>query len=650
MKIKDLFQKTISFFKNKTVQRVSIIVLALVLIAVAILVTVLTVKKNGERSDENICTVVFNSNGGSSVDSQRVNRGAHALEPESPIKEGYVLDGWSLNGERWDFSVDTVDRNIILDALWCEAVVLTFENEGDVSTVSVARGRAVDSRVVPTVDDPDFIGWFIGGVRWDASDAPETDLTLVAAYTADIVLEGIGESHVTSAIASAARVTLNEDSTSSSLSVSGMKTDADGYLNLYDYIRYMPNAAEMLSEHPELITSDGTVLSLPSRTGYDASEYLPFIREDLVRLMLDGDEPFSLDSNGVITDDVSPFINDLKFRASAIDSAGEVTEIGKNLNVSGNVLDILGDYLRYGELSATDAVGILRHHIDAAYGGYYGAERSRLFIGESAAYDTDELIMLLLCASACSDVLTDTEMHAMCVRTERELIYLMASLYGIKDIDLQMHRLTVSESGVSYRGEREDVSTAVRKINRLLGIGIVSFGEGECLMRFTSVYENIGDALTPILPPVSLRETYSDESGAEVILYSRITDFARYDTSHAFSVPISVADDERTLMAVLRFIDYTYSRECLEQSYAAFDGICDGEIVYTLRETSIYAPTTDTLARITDEYCGSATVYAESALGAGVITPLPTFGFSMLSDEQRGAICDILSTLHLLSE
>ena len=119
MKINDLFQKIREFFKNKTVRRVSIIVLALVLIVTATIITVSSIRRAASGSDEDVCTVVFNSGGGSSVPSQRVNAGALVSEPEMPEREGYILDGWSYNGAAWDFANDAVQQNLILDAVWC---------------------------------------------------------------------------------------------------------------------------------------------------------------------------------------------------------------------------------------------------------------------------------------------------------------------------------------------------------------------------------------------------------------------------------------------------------------------------------------------------------------------------------------------------
>lgn len=75
----------------------------------------------GESSYYN---VVFNSNGGTPVDTQTVEAGDKATEPSpAPTKEGYTLDGWyTTEIEEWDFSTDVVNSNMTLYAKWTENI------------------------------------------------------------------------------------------------------------------------------------------------------------------------------------------------------------------------------------------------------------------------------------------------------------------------------------------------------------------------------------------------------------------------------------------------------------------------------------------------------------------------------------------------
>jgi uncharacterized repeat protein (TIGR02543 family) len=66
-------------------------------------------------------TVSFNTEGGSVVAAQTVNMGETAAWPDSPVRAGYVFDGWFTDGfaNPYDFSVP-LTGNIILYARWAD--------------------------------------------------------------------------------------------------------------------------------------------------------------------------------------------------------------------------------------------------------------------------------------------------------------------------------------------------------------------------------------------------------------------------------------------------------------------------------------------------------------------------------------------------
>ncbi|SDB01789.1 InlB B-repeat-containing protein [Eubacterium oxidoreducens] len=75
-------------------------------------------------------TVMFESNGGSDVDSQTVREGKRVKQPEMPEKEGYYLEGWFADEDLtqpWDFSANRVTDNITLYAKWEPAYVAYIE-------------------------------------------------------------------------------------------------------------------------------------------------------------------------------------------------------------------------------------------------------------------------------------------------------------------------------------------------------------------------------------------------------------------------------------------------------------------------------------------------------------------------------------------
>lgn len=68
---------------------------------------------------EKVCTVTFDSQGGSAVESQVVAWGDKALEPLVPTKECLCeFDGWYLGDEKWSFIGYTVTEDMTLTAKW----------------------------------------------------------------------------------------------------------------------------------------------------------------------------------------------------------------------------------------------------------------------------------------------------------------------------------------------------------------------------------------------------------------------------------------------------------------------------------------------------------------------------------------------------
>ncbi len=64
-------------------------------------------------------TVTFDSNGGSSVSSKKVNSGSKVSKPSDPTKNGYKFAGWTLSGKSYDFN-SKVTGNITLVAKWTQ--------------------------------------------------------------------------------------------------------------------------------------------------------------------------------------------------------------------------------------------------------------------------------------------------------------------------------------------------------------------------------------------------------------------------------------------------------------------------------------------------------------------------------------------------
>ena len=62
-------------------------------------------------------TIKFNSDGGTTISNQVIEKGKNVSKPIDPIKDGYIFKGWTLNGEIYDFT-KVVESNLELTAIY----------------------------------------------------------------------------------------------------------------------------------------------------------------------------------------------------------------------------------------------------------------------------------------------------------------------------------------------------------------------------------------------------------------------------------------------------------------------------------------------------------------------------------------------------
>ena len=81
--------------------------------------------KNSGGSSESAerCEVVFDSAGGTYIQSQTVEVGGKIAKPNDPLKQSdskyeYIFAGWYFGDYQWNFEVDKVSENITLTAKW----------------------------------------------------------------------------------------------------------------------------------------------------------------------------------------------------------------------------------------------------------------------------------------------------------------------------------------------------------------------------------------------------------------------------------------------------------------------------------------------------------------------------------------------------
>lgn len=77
-----------------------------------------------EKKAQEVFTVTFNSDGGSSVKKLSVKDGQKAIEPKNPTKKGYTFAGWYNGKAKYNFN-NAVTKNLTLKAKWNKVTVKT---------------------------------------------------------------------------------------------------------------------------------------------------------------------------------------------------------------------------------------------------------------------------------------------------------------------------------------------------------------------------------------------------------------------------------------------------------------------------------------------------------------------------------------------
>jgi uncharacterized repeat protein (TIGR02543 family) len=141
-----------------------------------------------ESTTTNYYTVTFDSNGGNTISSQKVEEGKTANEV-IPEKEGFEFVGWyesTTSSKAFSFQTP-ITKDMTLTARWNEILpscTVTFDSKGGskVEAEKVIKGNQA-TEVVPTLKGYSFEGWSIDGVSlYDFSTPVKSDFTLVALW------------------------------------------------------------------------------------------------------------------------------------------------------------------------------------------------------------------------------------------------------------------------------------------------------------------------------------------------------------------------------------------------------------------------------------------------------------------------------------
>ncbi len=158
-------------------------IIVLSLIFIALILFLLFGKSNDIK-------ITFDTNGGTQLNSQLLEKDGKLTKPNDPTKEGYIFDGWYVDDEEFDFD-RVLTENVTLVARWKKVesseeedkFTVTFETDGVVyANKTVEKDKLLSEPTDPTKEGYDFISWQLDGKDFDFSTKITKDITLIATW------------------------------------------------------------------------------------------------------------------------------------------------------------------------------------------------------------------------------------------------------------------------------------------------------------------------------------------------------------------------------------------------------------------------------------------------------------------------------------
>ena len=136
-------------------------------------------------------TIIFNVNGGTTVENKSIKHEEHITAEPSTTKTGHTLEGWYKEATfttEWDFDTDVVIGNMTLYAKWeLNSYAISFETNGGtaVTNQTIEHGDKI-SQPTTTKTDYTLVGWYKEAAftnEWNFdTDVVEGDMTLYAKW------------------------------------------------------------------------------------------------------------------------------------------------------------------------------------------------------------------------------------------------------------------------------------------------------------------------------------------------------------------------------------------------------------------------------------------------------------------------------------
>ena len=167
--------------KNKIIY----VLVGIIVVLIASIIALLVIN----NKDSKTYTVLFETNGGSLVETQTVKKGETVSKPTNPEKEGYVFEEWTYLGKTYDFN-KKVKSDLKLIAKWNkiaaeeEKFTIKFDSDGGttISSLTVKKGDKIERPDDPKKEGYSFDGWFLNDEIYDFEKSVNKNIELKAKW------------------------------------------------------------------------------------------------------------------------------------------------------------------------------------------------------------------------------------------------------------------------------------------------------------------------------------------------------------------------------------------------------------------------------------------------------------------------------------
>ncbi len=372
--------------------------------------------------------------------------------------------------------------------------------------------------------------------------------------------------------------------------------EAGSIVNIAEYLDKMPNFSAYLEANPIVRlsitgnTDNGAIYFSPYFDGVNDIERMPLMRADWVAKLLDGEGEFTAEKSGTLAAAVyTPYMPTTgSVSVDVVKADGSAVEtIAKNYDNGGNIVKTMNDALAAGTVDGVAAVNMLRTYIDKAYDGYYGTQRSDLFIGQNAAWDADELVALLRCVVANANTLNGTDsVQGLFSREDNnnqrrvDMFRFAGSLFGVRGLESRQDYLYVGADNMLHDARQEKATyEAMERMHAMASEGLISkafmdmseestatylendlgfmhydYNQTQTVYNKTKLQE--GEKYMAVMVPVAHWFDGTSDDG----VYMRFTESWRSVKTDGWGISVAgVAGNQDKLNACLKLIDYAYS-------------------------------------------------------------------------------------------